>query len=448
MKRNREFGKSLLWVREMIAASSEDSIKTKSEDFTRKRKIGLKNTLVQILCSDRGSMESQILAMEKRTGMVRVSRAAMAASRAKVRPGFIKDLFDSSAASFLERNANHMPLFRGYRLLAVDGSKIAVRPDCDEAESFCKCNNEKSKYGRQYEISSLFDVLNHYILNVAVSRRCDEHKMAREQMEWLASNRKEPVIVVFDRGYPDAKILAYMAERGIYFVIRLSTTTFRKEQKMLGEDSGDIVTTRVWNPTNTNYYRDDEEFREYLLGHPTEVRLVRFTVGKGTVETLATNLSKAEMVADDLRTIYHLRWEVETAFRDAKQRFFLNRMTGKKIESMRLDLWASLLCANLMLMSVWEAEYDNRAKLRRKKPRTGKSGAKSRITGYHASRASTARILRHEELFAKLVMDKWVTDKILSQTERYIIARLVPERPGRSFDRIFHFDPVGYSYRS
>lgn len=447
MKRNREFGKSFLWVREKIQSAPIDDIRRSPADFTRKRKIGLSNTLVQILCSERTAMESEIFETSRRTGMEPVSRTAMTNAREKIRPEFLKGIFDGSAESFSGRNRGKLRLFRGYRLLAVDGCKIAVRPDCDESGSFCPKNVHGKEGGREYEISALFDVINHYILNVDVSRRCDEHEMARNQMEWLAGKREEPTIVVFDRGYPDARMMTAMAERGLYYVIRLNSAAFKKEQRLLGSESGDIVTEKEWDIANTNYYRGDSEFREYLLTHPMKIRLVRFRVGNGTIETLATNISPAAMDTRRLREIYHLRWEIETVYRDTKQRYFLSRMTGRKIQSMRLDLWSSLLCANLMLMSVWETEHDNRKRLARKKPRIRKSGAVSRIVGYRISRTGTSRILRQEDLFPRLVTGKWVPDKILSQTEERILGKLTPVRPGRSYERVFHFDPRDYSYR-
>lgn len=448
MARNREFGKSFLWVREKIRSAPIDDIRRNPADFTRKRKIGLSDTLVQILCSERMSMESEIFATSRRTGMEPVSRTAMTNAREKIRPEFLKGVFDGSAESFSERNGARLRLFHGFRLLAVDGCKVSVRADCDESESFYHGSSHGKEGGRQYEISALFDVVNHYILNVDVSRRCDEHGMARNQMEWLIRKRKEPTIVVFDRGYPDARMMAAMAERGLYYVIRINSQAFRQEQRLLGNGSGDIVVRKEWSVQAANSYRyKDPEFREYLLAHPMEIRLVRFPVGNGTIETLVTNISPAEMDAESLRDIYHLRWEIETVYRDIKQRFFLSRMTGRKIVSMRLDLWSSLLCANLMLMSAWETEYDNWKKLERKKPRIGKPGAESRIVGYRISRAGTSRILRQEDLFTRLVTGKWVSDKILSQTEKRMLRKLTPVRPGRSYERIFHFNPKDYSYR-
>lgn len=447
MKRNREFGKSFLWAREKIRSTPIDDIRRNPSNFTRKRKIGLSDTLVQILCSERTAMESEIYETARRTGMEQVSRTAMTNAREKIRPEFLKDVFNGSAESFSERNAGRMGLFHGYRVLAVDGCKVSVRQDCDENDSFYHSNSHGTEGGRQYEISALFDVINHYILSVETSRRCDEHSMARAQMEWLARKRTEPTVVVFDRLYPDARMMTAMSERGIYYVIRLNSTAFKREQMSLGEESGDVIVEKKWDMVNTNQFRKDTEFRQYLLTHPMEIRLVRFRVGNGTVETLATNISPDEMNSERLREIYHLRWEIETVYRDMKQRFFLSRMTGRKIQSMRLDLWSSLLCANLMLMSVWEAEYDNRKKLARKKPQIGKSGAVNKIVGYRISRTGASRILRQEGMFSKLVAGEWVSDKILSQMEKCILGRLTPIRPGRSYERTFHFDPKDYSYR-
>jgi hypothetical protein len=61
---------------------------------------------------------------------------------------------------------------------------------------------------------------------------------------------------------------------------------------------------------------------DYLGGggssYRMRLRVVRFAIGGGRFENLATSLGRAEHGPDELKEIYAGRWGIETAFRDLK----------------------------------------------------------------------------------------------------------------------------------
>lgn len=48
------------------------------------------------------------------------------------------------------------------------------------------------------------------------------------------------------------------------------------------------------------------------------LRAVRFKITDDTYECLLTNLAEDEMTFEEFKEIYHLRWGIETSFRDLK----------------------------------------------------------------------------------------------------------------------------------
>ena len=47
-------------------------------------------------------------------------------------------------------------------------------------------------------------------------------------------------------------------------------------------------------------------------------RIVRFKTNEDTFETLITNLTEDELTLQDLKVLYHYRWNEETAFNKVK----------------------------------------------------------------------------------------------------------------------------------
>lgn len=139
-----------------------------------------------------------------------------------------------------------------------------------------------------------------------------------------------------------------------FFVIRLPSGFYKDGQDLLEEKTGDIEYDRA----NTNEYRNDIGFRMKLLGKPMHLRMVRFEVGDGTMETLFTNLMSDRMSLGQLKEIYRLRWTVETDYRHCKQSHIIDAFTGRRLRSILQGIYSAELMHVLTLMTIWEAAYD------------------------------------------------------------------------------------------
>ncbi|KPU44899.1 transposase DDE domain protein [Oxobacter pfennigii] len=52
--------------------------------------------------------------------------------------------------------------------------------------------------------------------------------------------------------------------------------------------------------------------------YPIGFRLTRFKIKENEYETIISNLSFDEFESEDIKRIYHMRWVIETSFRDLK----------------------------------------------------------------------------------------------------------------------------------
>lgn len=60
--------------------------------------------------------------------------------------------------------------------------------------------------------------------------------------------------------------------------------------------------------------------------------IVRFRISEDSIKTLITNLDKDLFPADELKHLYHLRWGIETSFRQLKYAIGLSLVQSKKVE--------------------------------------------------------------------------------------------------------------------
>lgn len=77
------------------------------------------------------------------------------------------------------------------------------------------------------------------------------------------------------------------------------------------------------------------------------LRVVRFPVGGGRFENLATSLARAAHGPGELREIYALRWGIETAFRDLKHSVSLAKLHSAGFRGAAQEVYARMVLYNL-----------------------------------------------------------------------------------------------------
>ena len=75
-------------------------------------------------------------------------------------------------------------------------------------------------------------------------------------------------------------------------------------------------------------------------------RIVRFKLDNGSYECIVTNLPKEEISVDEIKELYHMRWGIETSFREVKYAIGLNALHSKKRNLIKQEIYARLLIYN------------------------------------------------------------------------------------------------------
>lgn len=120
------------------------------------------------------------------------------------------------------------PLWCGFRLLAIDGTTFRL----PSGEALARTFGEQPSGPTLARGSVLYDIAHDLVVDTQVAASCvGEHELA---IEHLAAARTGDLLI-YDRGYPAFGFFALHLALGIDFCMRLSRSTCRARQCVLGK---------------------------------------------------------------------------------------------------------------------------------------------------------------------------------------------------------------------
>ena len=343
-------------IREM-AKHPEDFCRCPEKDFTRNRKLPFEKLLTLLVKMGGHSLRDEMLdCLDFKATPATVS--ALVQQRCKLLPKALEYLF----REFTDRC--HKPkLYKGYRLLAVDGSDLQFTANPNDPLSYFPGVNGQKPYSFLH-LNALYDLNSNLYLDAVVQKRRAANENAALVSMVDRSEISGPVILTADRGYESYNTLEHIRKKGWHFLIRLRESNgiisslslpegdfdmpvqlflTRKQTKKLKELQKEFPGKYRFLPTNANF--------DYLPWgtdglYPFSFRIVRFKISEDSTETLITNLDKDSFPAEELKRLYHLRWGVETAFRQLKYTIGLSLFQSKKVEYITQEIFARLTMYN------------------------------------------------------------------------------------------------------
>ena len=165
-----------------------------------------------------------------------------------------------------------------------------------------------------------------------------ERQMLFEALEVLQPGRD---VLVLDRGYVGNTPIAWLAQQGHFFCLRVDAYSWRCVREFLhSSETERIVTLAAPSRADCATYE--------IAPHPTTVRLIRNLAPGGQVRVLMTNLLDSRAFAPEhFATLYHQRWRLEEAFKRIKHRLDLEAVSGLTYLALQQDFAAKILADNL-----------------------------------------------------------------------------------------------------
>lgn len=179
-----------------------------------------------------------------------------------------------------------------------------------------------------------------------------------EMIKKLTANQK--TIIMADRGYETYNIFANIQERGLFYLIWIKDTS--KKGSISGslslpvscefDEELELIMTRkqkFYKTKGYKYLSNSSPF-DFLdsenLFYTLHLRLTQFQLENGVYECIASNLDKEEFPPEKIKELYHMRWGIETSFRELKYTIGLTNLHSKNVEYICQEIYAKLILYN------------------------------------------------------------------------------------------------------
>jgi hypothetical protein len=333
-----------------------------------------------------------------------VSKQAFSQSRRYLNPEYVRSFVDMT--SELAAQDNTMPNYNGMRLIAIDGSSIALENTPELKKAF-GCSGPRNDAATA-RCSIAYGPLDHAIYDCRIdSYTTDERSLAEEHIKRLSELNMQGSLLLYDRGYPSAEFIALHYESGFQFVMRL------RDKFNLDADN---IKTQGW----INLEHENKEY---------SVRVLKVTLENGETETLLTSLNQKQLPIRNASELYFQRWKVETAYDLLKSKLELENFSGKTQVSVLQDFYATMYLGNIVAFAAEEADEQVA------------DADKDKALKHPRKSSRTRTISKLRDIFLSMITEQDVAkrnamlDKLISEISRYPIQTVPNRSPTRKLPR-------------
>ena len=348
--------KKLFSTIESLRKRSEDFIINPQVAFTRTKKISFIQVFLFAMLAGSDNTASQLLDCFDEKALPLPS--AMIQRRNQIKKEAFLELF-----SQFTNKINAPKSFGGYQLIACDGSRINLPYNPSDPDTFIQCIAGR-KGINQIHMNALYDPLNDIFLDIilqGVHQLNEKEAFVRFLDKYAQDSRKR--IFLADRGYASYNIFAHAIHNRQKFLIRLPEGFAKRlcnhSSKWLEPSSVDQEITICLGRRNTAELRKSENYHciakkgryDFITPGSNETdrlkfRVLKFKIAENTYEYIATNLPKYAFPMRSIKSLYHLRWGEETAFRHLKYAGNMVHIHSLKKEFLIQEIYAKLTMYN------------------------------------------------------------------------------------------------------
>ncbi len=312
--------------------------------------------------------------------------------------------------------------FRGFRLLAVDGTRLTLPDEKELRDHYGTAKNGNGKQQAQAQMVLLQSPLTRLPVAYQLGPlKTGEVTMARQ----LTCHLRRDDLLLLDSGYLSYGLLCDIQSRGAFFCIRLQRAVNVRTLRRLQDTRDRLVR---WSPKDSR-----GQWRREGLPRSFDLRQIEYRVpGYRTIKLLTNVLSPTELSYDEfsrltttpgvteklLPGLYHLRWQIETTYAELKVVQQLDGgLRSKKPEGIAYEVAGHVVFYLLVRWLMVEAADKH---------------------GVNPLQISFCHALRELELLWPTITvssPEWVKTKLWPRLLERIASHIVPLRPGRSYPR-------------
>lgn len=304
--------------------------------FTRKgnNKLDFKSTIMFNLNLVKKTIQLELDAFFKivNPSDISITKQGYSEARKKISPSAFIKLASAVVDWFYEDNA--FKTFYGYRLCAIDGSVFELNNTENLRKHYGYVQNQTVTYARA-RAATIYDIENDIILMSKIAPyTSSERDMAMDMIEELTRMGLKNDLILFDRGYPSRKFIAFLEELGIKYVMRCPKSTMKEIVEAKGAD---------------------QIIKIVLDGKLITARVLRFQLDSGEEEILVTNLMEETLGTPEFKALYFKRWGIETKYDELKNKLQIENFSGCTQIAVEQDFYASIYLINMVSLIKNEA---------------------------------------------------------------------------------------------
>lgn len=378
----------------------------------------------------RKSLQLEINDFTKIKGTNDVTKQAFSKARRKLNPIVFTLLNEKLISEFY--TDNEFKTFKGFRVIAVDGSKIQL-PSSKEILKFYG-SNISSKYNVEFPMAlatTFFDPLNKMTISANITTcKASERTIAEGLFNELLTFNKNTGfdtedLFIFDRGYPAVKLFSIFDDNKKNFLMRCSTRQIKAINNAAQNGKvNNIIDLKFSDLSNHTKKKLKKDLIDYDENRTIKLRIITLKLSSGEKEILVTTLLDTDKyTAYELFNLYHKRWDIEENYKFHKAIASVENFSGKSVLTVEQDFYATIFTCNIAMLLMQEAQDEIDEVLLIKKLKYK----------YKINRNIGLGLLRNE-LMETLLLDKDIDD-FCRDVKLRMQKSLVPVKDNRHFPR-------------
>lgn len=326
--------------------------KNDQSDFTRNRKLNFETVINLLMCMESGSLKDELY---KYFGLNKdnPTSSALIQQRSKIKYEAFEWLLKEFNKATIQNKT-----YKGYRLLAIDGSSLLISYDKNDNKTFVN-QGDKKGYNLLH-INAMYDLLENTYENIIIQNAINLNENVA--FNNIVDNYKgEKAIYIADRGYESYNSFAHVIESNQKFLIRVKDINSNGILSGLNlkNEEFDLVFNQKLTLKQTNEVKNNSSKYKFVPKTSTfdfmdkdnpyydiKFRILRFKLDNGSYECIITNLSEDEFTVEEIKDLYNKRWGIETSFRELKYAVGLNSMHSKRRDFIKQEIYLRILFYN------------------------------------------------------------------------------------------------------
>ena len=355
------FTHSIKMVCSNIACYCNDPV----SDFTRKRKLPVETLIHFIIQMQSKSVNSELCEYFNDIDSLPTA-SALCQQRDKLDISAFQRIMHLFVNAF-----DDYKTWKGYYVLACDGSDVNIA--YDEKDVDTKRQNGNNKPFSQLHINGLYDCINHVFWDTSIDTATKTRECSALTEMIMKHDYPTNSIITADRGYEKYNLMACCIENNQKFLIRtkdINVYSTILSNMNLPDEEFDLDVTKILTRKQTNETKANKQKYTFISNksdfsyfgtkdyYEMNLRVVRFKITDDTYECLVTNLTRDEFDLNELKKMYHMRWDIETAFKVLKYIIGMTSFHSKKRNFIQQEIYAAILLHCLININTERIEIE------------------------------------------------------------------------------------------